>query len=86
MDIDTIRAFLAVAEHRSFTRAAESLFLTQPAISKRIAVLEEQLGNRLFDRVSREITLTNAGTTLLPQALNVLAESQAGSVAVQNLS
>jgi DNA-binding transcriptional LysR family regulator len=86
MDIDNIRAFLAVAEHRSFTRAAESLFLTQPAISKRIAALEEQLGNRLFDRVGREITLTNAGTTLLPHARNVLSEIQAGSVAVQNLS
>jgi DNA-binding transcriptional LysR family regulator len=86
MDIDNIKAFLAVAEHRSFSRAADALFLTQPAVSKRIASLEDTLGSRLFDRIGREIKLTHAGATLLPHAHNILAGINAGSVAVQNLS
>ena len=51
MDIQNIRAFLAVAESGSFSRAAEKLFITQPAISKRISTLEESLDCQLFDRL-----------------------------------
>ena len=48
MDTQSLQAFLAVAETQSFSRAAEQLYLTQPAVSKRIATLEDQLGTRLF--------------------------------------
>ena len=68
MDTQALTAFLAVAESGSFSTAAERLFLTQPAVSKRIAQLEQQLGTRLFDRVGRRIRLTEAGEALLPRA------------------
>ncbi|MFP8968311.1 LysR family transcriptional regulator [Pokkaliibacter sp. CJK22405] len=67
-DTQVLHAFIAVAESRSFSQAAERLFLTQPAISKRIAGLEEQLGKRLFDRVGRQIQLTEAGKLLLARS------------------
>lgn len=51
MDIPGYKAFIAVAEHGSFSIAADYLYVTQPAISKRVAALEEQLGSQLFDRI-----------------------------------
>ena len=51
IDIDGIKAFVTVAEARSFSVAANRLHLTQPAVSKRIALLESQMGVRLFDRI-----------------------------------
>lgn len=68
MDTAVLQAFIAVASHESFSQAAETLHLTQPAVSKRIQTLEEQLGTPLFDRVGRRITLTEAGRALLPRA------------------
>src|ERR1700747_2212106 len=68
MDTQSLQAFIEVAETRSFSKAGERLHLSQPAISKRIAVLEQQLGSALFDRVGRQVTLTAAGRTLLPYA------------------
>ena len=65
MDTHGLHAFLAVTEHGSFSAAAEALFLTQPAISKRIALLEDQLGARLFDRIGRQVHLTEAGLSLI---------------------
>jgi DNA-binding transcriptional LysR family regulator len=61
MDIAALKAFVAVAETGSFSSAAERLFLTQPAISKRVAALEQELQMRLFDRISRQVSLTEAG-------------------------
>jgi DNA-binding transcriptional LysR family regulator len=63
-----LRYFIAVAEHLHFTRAAASLFVTQPALSKQIASLERGLGVELFVRRSDGITLTSAGAALLPYA------------------
>lgn len=74
MDIQNIRAFLMVADMRSFSRAAERLFITQPAISKRIASLELSLDCKLFDRLGKNIQLTQAGEALLPGYRNILAE------------
>ncbi|NOQ89909.1 MAG: LysR family transcriptional regulator [Gammaproteobacteria bacterium] len=74
MDIQNIRAFLMVAETRSFSRAAEKLFITQPAISKRISTLETELDCQLFDRLGKNIQLTQAGTALLPGYHRILAE------------
>ncbi len=72
MDIHELQAFVAVAEQGSFSRASESLFLTQPAVSKRIAHLEEELGAPLFDRIGRQVRLTEAGRALLPRARDIL--------------
>lgn len=72
MDSRSLKAFIAVLETGSFSAAAENLHLTQPAISKRIALLEEQLGVLLFDRAGRQIFPTQAGQVLLPRAREIL--------------
>ncbi|MFP6848612.1 MAG: LysR family transcriptional regulator [Pseudomonas sp.] len=72
MDLATLNAFIAIAELGSFSEAAERLHLTQPAVSKRIASLEHQLNVRLFDRLGREVSLTEAGRALLPRAYQIL--------------
>ncbi|MGW2647369.1 LysR family transcriptional regulator [Streptomyces sp. NPDC001393] len=66
MDVDTrlLRSFLAVAEDGSLTRAAERVFVSQPALTKQIRQLESQLGVRLFDRSRAGMTLTEAGREL----------------------
>jgi len=74
MDIQNIRAFLMVAETGSFSRAAERLYITQPAISKRISGLEDALDCKLFDRLGKSIVLTQAGEALIPGYRNILAE------------
>ena len=74
MDIQNIKAFLMVAETGSFSRAAEKLFITQPAISKRISTLEFSLDCKLFDRLGKNIQLTQAGEALIPSYQKVLAE------------
>lgn len=55
MDLNSLNTFIAIAETGSFSEAGERLHLTQPAVSKRIAALEQQLNARLFDRVGREV-------------------------------
>ncbi|WP_342649345.1 LysR family transcriptional regulator [Pseudomonas sp. REB1044] len=72
MDLANLSAFIAIAETGSFSSAAERLYLTQPAVSKRIAGLEQQLGVRLFDRLGREVSLTEAGRALLPRAYQIV--------------
>lgn len=61
---DSIRVFLMVVEKKSFSKAAKALFLTQPAVSFQIQMLEEHYSTRLFDRVSRNIILTESGELL----------------------
>jgi DNA-binding transcriptional LysR family regulator len=85
MDTQLLQAFAAIAEGGSFSSAAEQLFLTQPAISKRIALLEAQLDCRLFDRIGRQIRLTEAGRALLPHAHAVLRELQAAQRHIRDL-
>lgn len=86
MDTQSLQAFLAVAETQSFSRAAEQLHLTQPAVSKRIATLENLLSTRLFDRIGRRIALTEAGSVLLPQARQILFTVEDSRRALANLS
>lgn len=74
MDSNALKAFLTIVDQSSFSEAAEVLHLTQPAISKRLAALETQLGARLIDRSNREIRLTEAGARLLPHARKILDE------------
>jgi DNA-binding transcriptional LysR family regulator len=75
MDITSLSAFVEVARAGSFSIAAERMFLTQPAVSKRVSGLEAELGTRLFDRIGRRISLTEAGQALLPQATRLLDEA-----------
>ncbi|MFD5449729.1 MULTISPECIES: LysR family transcriptional regulator [unclassified Streptomyces] len=78
-----LRYFAAVAEELHFTRAAERLYVSQPALSKQIRALERQLGTELFRREPRGVTLTEAGTALLPYARRVLADWAEGAAAVR---
>ncbi|MEU6927762.1 LysR family transcriptional regulator [Streptomyces sp. NPDC046385] len=80
-----LRYFVAVAEELHFTRAAERLYVSQPALSKQIRALERQLGTALFDRDRRTVRLTDAGTALLPHARTVLAAWEAGEEALRQV-
>ena len=85
MEWHELKAFLAVADAGSFSRAAEQLHLTQPAVSKRIQSLETSLATRLFDRVGRRIFLTDAGKTLEPRARQLLAQLDDTEKLLKNL-
>lgn len=85
MDLISLQTFIAIAEAHSFSLAGEKLHITQPAVSKRLAALEEQLGVRLFDRLGREVRLTRAGETLLPRAYRLVNELKDTKRALQNL-
>ena len=86
MDIQSLQAFVMVAESASFSQAANRLFLTQSAVSKRIAVLEQQLNCRLFDRIGRHIMLTEAGERLLPKAREIQLALKDAEILVSNLN
>jgi DNA-binding transcriptional LysR family regulator len=86
MDTQLLSAFLAVAETSSFSVPAERLHVTQPAISKRIAALEEQLGARLFDRIGRHVSLTESGRRLLPRAQRILRDIEDTERVIRDLS
>ena len=86
MDNQNLKAFITVANSGSFSESAEQLHLTQSAISKRIAQLEHQIGKKLFDRIARRVTLTEAGTELLPRALRILQEYENALQAINDLS
>lgn len=85
MDTQTLNAFVVVAETGSFSQAAERLFITQPAISKRIFNLEEQMNTRLFDRIGRSVSLTEAGHALLPRAQQLLLDFEDTRRLINNL-
>ncbi len=72
MDLFALETFLAVAEERSFSRAALRLHRTQPAVSQAVAKLEGELGEALFDRASRDGSLTDAGEVLREYAQKLL--------------
>lgn len=72
MDFKQIEAFASVARYKSFSKAAEAVYLSQPTISAHINALENELGIVLFDRSGREVQLTPAGMVFLDYALNLL--------------
>ncbi|MBO1081563.1 LysR family transcriptional regulator [Roseomonas haemaphysalidis] len=74
IDLDQLRAFVAVAEAQSLTRAMEVLHLSLPAISRRLSSLEEELGIALLTRTTRRVTLTQTGREFLPRARRLLDE------------
>lgn len=88
MDLFQLETFLAVAEERSFSRAATRLHRTQPAVSQVIAKLETELGETLLERSSRDGTLTDAGNVLLAYAqkmLNLRNEASSALVDLRSL-
>jgi DNA-binding transcriptional LysR family regulator len=83
MEMIEIEAFIAVAASGSFTRAATALHLSQPAISRRIELLERELGAPLYERVATGARLTEAGQAFLPHAQQLLAAARDGAAAVR---
>lgn len=75
MDIRQLRYFISVAENLNFSVAAAYLHITQPALSKQIADLEAEIGQRLFARNSRSVELTAAGTALLAKATSIVSKT-----------
>ena len=86
MDIANLKAFVSIANSGSFSLSSEELFLTQPAISKRIASLESELDTALFDRIGRRVRLTAAGETLFKHAQLILQEVHNAKQSVANLA
>ncbi len=85
MELAQLEAFLQVAHHRSFSRAAEALFLTQPSVTARIQSLERELGERLFERSGRSVSLTDAGIAFMPHAQRALTAVQEGADAIDSV-
>ncbi len=83
LDLWQLEVFCAVAELKSFSRAAEALFVSQPTVTSHISALEKRLGVKLFDRTTRKVTLTPSGKLLYRHAKALLAEHEA---AMQELS
>ncbi len=85
MNWNELRAFIQVADKGSFSRAADTLHLTQPAVSKRIAALEADLGIQLFDRIGRRVYMTEAGSILYPRAQSMLQDQSDARKMLENL-
>ncbi len=86
MDTQHLKAFVAITKNGSFSNAANELHLTQSAISKRIAMLESQLECQLFDRIGRNVALTEAGRALLPRAEKILQSVRDTQQLIHDLS
>ncbi len=85
MKLDTlgVQAFIAIADHGGFARAAESLHITQTALSRRLKNLESFLGVRLVERSTRSVALTQIGRDFLPRAERLLSELAAALVEIR---
>ncbi|MFI8100696.1 LysR family transcriptional regulator [Streptomyces sp. NPDC086023] len=86
MQFQQLVYFVAVAETRHFTRAAERVHVAQPSLSQQIKALEQELGAELFSRARGNIALTDAGEALLPLARRILADAETARVEVQELA
>jgi DNA-binding transcriptional LysR family regulator len=86
MDVDQLRAFVAVARTKRFTRAARAMGVSQPSLSRRVQQLERDLGARLVVRTPAGAVLTSAGERFLPHAERSLASVDAGRAALEELS
>lgn len=85
VELDQVEAFLAIVRRGGFTRASASLHLSQPAISRRLHLLEDDLGAPLFERMRSGVVLTDAGRAFLPHAEAALASLHDGAAAVEAL-
>lgn len=75
MELSTLRSVVTLAETANYSRAAERLFITQPALSQQISGLEAELGLKLFERTTRRVTLTRAGEEFVRRARQILEEA-----------
>ncbi len=85
-NLERLRVFHAVAQAESFTKAAESLHLTQSGISKHIKAMEEDLGVALFDRLGKKVSLTQAGEILYEATQEVLGSVASAEQRIQELT
>jgi DNA-binding transcriptional LysR family regulator len=83
LDLQKLQIFCEVARQRSFTRAAEALYLTQPTVSQQVQALERQIGVRLFERLAKEVYLTEAGKVLYNKAVTLLSQAQEAEQSVR---
>ena len=81
--LSDLEAFVALAELASFRKAAESVHLSQPALSRRIAKLEDALSVRLFDRTTRSVRLSAVGREFSPTARDLLSELEQSVLAIE---
>jgi LysR family transcriptional regulator, low CO2-responsive transcriptional regulator len=86
MDYDQLASFLEVAKLHSFSRAAEKIYRTQPAISAQVRLLEQECGEKLFDRSGKKVLLTPAGEILLRYAEKLLAMQKEALQAIAELN
>src|SRR3989442_9611159 len=85
MELDHVETFVAIVRRGGFTRAASALHLSQPAVSRRLDLLEREVGRPLFDRTRGGARLTQAGRAFLPHAEALLASAHDGVEAVRAL-
>jgi LysR family cyn operon transcriptional activator len=85
MSPSSLRYLIAIADHKSFTRAAEALYVSQPTLSQQVKQLEELLDTQLLDRSGRSVRLTDAGEVYLGYARRALGELDAGKRAIHEL-
>ena len=85
INLDQLRVFQAVAQARSFTRAADAVHLTQPGVSKHIKQMEEYFGVPLFDRLGKKVALTQAGEILLGATQEIMASITAAEQRIEEL-
>ena len=81
-----LRAFVLIAKHESFSRAAEQMFVTQSGISTIVRDLESQLGFRLFDRTTRKVQLSELGSRFLPVATRCLSDLESAAKNIKRAS
>jgi DNA-binding transcriptional LysR family regulator len=84
MELRQLKYFVAVAEELHFRRAAERLYVAQPAVSEQVRKLEAELGVRLFERTNRRVEMTEAGAALLDEGRRVLAQADTAQLAARN--
>lgn len=84
MNLHNLRTFLAVRKHLNYTRAAEEVCLTQPAVSRQVRQLEEELGVRLFEQIGKSLHMTDAGETLAAEAEKLLGAMERTAEAVRS--
>ncbi len=86
MELRHLRYFVTVAETLNFSRAAALLHISQPPLSRQIHALEQELGTALFARTARGVQLTDAGTSLLPEARRILRDAEALRVGARHIA
>ncbi len=85
MEMRQLRYFAAVAQTGRFSRAARECRVAQPSLSQQIIKLEEEVGERLFERTQRKALLTPAGSLLLPHAVSILEAARVGQQEIREM-